>query len=158
MTTQTRFRILIADDDPAIRELLTQILSDDYDVAEAVNGEQALEGIQSGKYDLILLDFQLPGMTGIDVLKQLRDRQGELPVILVTGHGSPNVAIQASSLGVYGFVSKPFDIDYLLQLVTHFFEAQRLKDEVRVLRTQVEPIPGGASGGSLQGRVRKRRL
>ena len=58
MTTQTRFRILIADDDPAIRELLTQILSDDYDVAEAVNGEQALEGIQSGKYDLILLDFQ----------------------------------------------------------------------------------------------------
>lgn len=158
MTTQTRFRILIADDDPAIRELLTQILSDDYDVAEAINGEQALEGIQSGKYDLILLDFQLPGMTGIDVLKQLRDRQGELPVILVTGHGSPNVAIQASSLGVYGFVSKPFDIDYLLQLITHFFEAQRLKDEVRVLRTQVEPIPGGASSGSLQGRAPQEKI
>ena len=101
---------------------------------------------------------RLPGMTGIDVLKQLRDRQGELPVILVTGHGSPNVAIQASSLGVYGFVSKPFDIDSLLQLVTHFFEAQRLKDEVRVLRTQVEPIAGGASGGSLQGRAPQEKI
>jgi two-component system response regulator AtoC len=155
MTTKTRFRILIADDDIAIRDLLTQILSDDYDVAEAINGEQALEGIQSGKYDLILLDFQLPGMTGIDVLKQLRDRQGELPVILITGHGSPNVAIQASSLGVYGFVSKPFDIDNLLQLVTHFFEAQRLKDEVRVLRTQVEPV---GTGSSLQGRAPQEKI
>lgn len=143
---------MIADDDPAIRELLTQILSDHYAVEEAVNGEEALEGIKSGKYDLVLLDFQLPGMNGIDVLKQLRDRQGELPVILITGHGSPNMAIQASSLGVYGFMSKPFEIEDLLQLVSHFFEAQRLKEEVRALRSQVEPGSGGPGAGSLQSR------
>lgn len=149
---------MIADDDPAIRELLTQILSDHYAVEEAVNGEEALEGIKSGKYDLVLLDFQLPGMNGIDVLKQLRDRQGELPVILITGHGSPNMAIQASSLGVYGFMSKPFEIEDLLQLVSHFFEAQRLKEEVRALRSQVEPGSGGPGAGSLQSRASQEKI
>ncbi|HST03861.1 MAG TPA: sigma-54 dependent transcriptional regulator [Chloroflexia bacterium] len=158
MTKQTRFRILVADDDHAIRELLTQILCDDYDVEEAVDGGQALEGIKSGKYDLVLLDFQLPGMNGIDVLKQLRDRQGELPVILITGHGSPNIAIQASSLGVYGFVSKPFEVEALLQQVHHFFEAQRLKDEVRALRSQVEPGAAVPAAGSLQGRAPQEKI
>lgn len=146
MTDKSNSRILVADDDPAIRELLTEILSDDYDISEATSGEQALESLKAGKHDLVLLDFQMPGMSGLDVLKQLRDQQGELPVILITGHGSPNVAIQASSLGVYGFISKPFEIDDIIQQVNHFFETQRLKDEVRALRSQVEPPVTGATG------------
>lgn len=146
MTSRSNSRILIADDDAAIRELLKEILADDYDITEATTGEQALDSLKTGKHDLVLLDFQLPGMSGIDVLKQLRDQQGELPVILITAHGSPNIAIQASSLGVYGFISKPFEIDDITQQVHHFFETQRLKDEVRALRSQVEPAPSAAAG------------
>ena len=157
MTDRRDSRVLVADDDPAIRELLSEILGDEYDVSEATTGEQALESLKAGKHDLVLLDLQLQGMSGLDVLKQLRDQQGELPVILITAHGSPNIAIQASSLGVYGFISKPFEIDDITQQVRHFFETQRLKDEVRALRSQVEPgvapTAGAAPGRGPQDRI-----
>jgi two-component system response regulator AtoC len=156
MTNRSDLRILVADDDPAIRELLTELLGEEYNISEATTGEQALESLKAGKHDLVLLDLQLPGMSGLDVLKQLRDQQGELPVILITAHGSPNVAIQASSLGVYGFISKPFEIDDIIQQVHHFFETQRLKEEVRALRSQVEPTSppsAGAAGRNPQDRI-----
>jgi two-component system response regulator AtoC len=93
----------------------------------------------SGVYDLVLLDMRLPGMTGLDVLKQLRSQQGDVPVIIMTAYGSPNVAIQASSLGAYDYITKPFDLDDVLLNIERYFERQRLKEEVRVLRSQVEP-------------------
>ncbi|MGA7733469.1 MAG: sigma-54 dependent transcriptional regulator [Chloroflexia bacterium] len=157
MSDRSDLRILVADDDAAIRELLTEILGDDYNISEATTGEQALESLKAGKHDLVLLDLQMPGMSGLDVLKQLRDQQGELPVILITAHGSPNVAIQASSLGVYGFISKPFEIDDIIQQVNHFFVTQRLKDEVRALRSQVEP-PSPSSNGTAAGRGTAERI
>jgi two-component system response regulator AtoC len=157
MSARSDLRVLVADDDPAIRELLTEILGDDYNISEATSGEQALESLKAGKHDLVLLDLQMPGMSGLDVLKQLRDQQGELPVILITAHGSPNVAIQASSLGVYGFISKPFEIDDIIQQVNHFFVTQRLKDEVRALRTQVEPL-SPSSNGTAAGRGTAERI
>ncbi len=149
MTNRSDSQILVADDDPAIRELLTEILGDEYVVSEATTGEQALESLKAGKHALVLLDLQLPGMSGLDVLKELRNQQGELPVILITAHGSPNIAIQASSLGAYGFIGKPFELDDILQQVHHFFETQRLKEEVRALRSQVDPAsPPSAVAGA----------
>ena len=132
--------ILVADDDAAIRELLKQMLEDDgYQVEEAATGQEALDGLKSGNYDLLLLDMRMPGMTGLDVLKELRATQGELPVILMTAHGSPNIAIQASSLGAYGYITKPFDLDDVLHQIGRYFERRELKEEVRTLRSQVEP-------------------
>ncbi len=102
--TDTERRILVADDDADIRILLKTFLEDEgYTVSEAANGQDALEGVRSGAYDLVLLDMRLPGMTGMDVLKQLREKQGNVPVILITAYGSPNIAIQASSLGAYSY-------------------------------------------------------
>ncbi len=132
--------ILVADDDSAIRLLLKTFLEEEeYRVAEAVTGQEALDGLRSGDYDLVLLDMRLPGMTGLDVLKQLREKQGEMPVILMTAYGSPNTAIQASSLGAYGYITKPFELDDVLHNITRYFERQRLKEEVRSLRSQIEP-------------------
>ena len=133
-------RILVADDDADIRHLLKTFLEEEsYEVSEAPNGEEALEGIREGGYDLVLLDMRLPGMTGLDVLRQLREKQGDVPVILMTAYGSPNIAIQASSLGVYDYITKPFELDDVLLNINRYFERQRLKEEVRALRSQIEP-------------------
>ncbi|HEX8598061.1 MAG TPA: sigma-54 dependent transcriptional regulator [Chloroflexia bacterium] len=135
-----RRQILVADDDNAIRQLLKTFLEEsDYTIAEATTGQEALEGLKSGNYDLVLLDMRLPGMTGIDVLKQLREKTGEVPVILMTAYGSPNVAIQASSLGAYSYITKPFELDDVLHTINLYFERRQLKEEVRSLRSQIEP-------------------
>jgi two-component system, NtrC family, response regulator AtoC len=132
--------ILVADDDNAIRSLLRAFLEDEnYRVTEATTGQEALEGLRAAAYDLVLLDMRLPGMTGIDVLKQLREKQGEVPVILMTAYGSPNIAIQASSLGAYSYITKPFELDDVLHTITRYFERQSLQEEVRSLRSQIEP-------------------
>src|SRR5689334_25309720 len=132
--------ILVADDDAAIRSLLKSFLEDEsYRITEATTGEEALEGLRGSSYDLVLLDMRLPGMTGIEVLKQLREKQGEVPVILMTAYGSPNIAIQASSLGAYSYITKPFELDDVLYTVNRYFERQSLKEEVRALRSQMEP-------------------
>ncbi len=132
--------ILVADDDAAIREMVRALLEDEgYKVSEASTGQEALDGLQAGAFDLLILDMRMPGMTGLDVLKQLREKQGDLPVILMTAHGSPNIAIQASSLGVYGYITKPFETDEVLSQIGHYFETRRLREEVRTLRSQIEP-------------------
>ncbi len=132
--------ILIADDDAAIREMLRLLLEEEnYKVTEAASGQEALEGLKTGAFDLLMLDVRMPGMSGLEVLKQLREKQGELPVILMTAHGSPNVAIQASVLGAYGYINKPFELDEVLHQIRHYFERQELREEVRALRSQVEP-------------------
>jgi two-component system response regulator AtoC len=133
-------RILVADDDPAICELLKTFLEDEgFTVDSAASGQSALDSLKSGDYDLVLLDMRMPEMTGLDVLKQLREKQGELPVILMTAHGSPNVAIQASSLGAYSYLTKPFELDDVLYQIRRYFERLELREEVRTLRSQVEP-------------------
>jgi two-component system, NtrC family, response regulator AtoC len=136
----TSRHILIADDDTAIRQMLRAFLEEEeFEVSEAPDGENALEGIRSGMYDLVLLDMRLPGMTGLDVLKELRAKHGDVPVILMTAYGSPNIAIQASSLGAYSYITKPFDLDDVLLNIQRYFERQQLKEEVRTLRSQMEP-------------------
>ena len=138
--TQKMHHILVADDDAAIRSLLRDFLEEEgYQVTEATSGQEALASLQEGNHDLVLLDVRLPGMTGLDVLKQLREKEGEVPVILVTAFGSPNIAIQASSLGAYSYITKPFDLDDVLNNIQRFFERQELKEEVRTLRSQIEP-------------------
>ncbi len=139
-TTQNSHHILVADDDAAIRSLLRDFLEEEgFQVTEATSGQEALESLREGNHDLVLLDVRLPGMTGLDVLKQLREKEGEVPVILVTAFGSPNIAIQASSLGAYSYITKPFDLDDVLNNIQRFFERQQLKEEVRTLRSQIEP-------------------
>jgi two-component system response regulator AtoC len=132
--------ILVADDDLAIRLMLKTFLEDEgYNVSEAATGEDALEALRSGQYQLVLLDMRLPGMNGIEVLKQIKDKQGEVPVIIMTAHGSPNIAIQASSLGAYSYVTKPFELDDVLHSIDRYFERLSLMEEVRTLRSQIEP-------------------
>ena len=105
----TRRKVLVVDDEKNIRLMLTQALADgDTDVETAVNGEEALAKSEQMAYDLVLLDLMLPGMDGLHVLRELRRRRPNVPVILLTAHGTVESAVEAMRAGAVNYLQKPF--------------------------------------------------
>ena len=131
-------RILIADDDALIRSALRDAMSDeDHDVSEADSGEKVLTAFADKNLapELVIMDVRMPGKSGLDVLRELRaTQQAPLPVLMMTGYGSSNVAIEAMQLGAYDYVTKPFELDDLIATVERFFHW-------RSLNTQVVELP-----------------
>ena len=143
--------ILVIDDEQLIRKTIAHRLSrDGYDVAEAEDGRRALERAAAG-IDLAILDYRLPDLDGLTVLKELKRLQPDALVILLTAYANVDTAVQAMKLGAYHFANKPFDLDALSALVEQALETTRLRREVRQLRTSAsEPysldrIVGGSS-------------
>lgn len=102
-------KVLIIDDEKNIRLTLSKCLKYiDFDVDEAINGEEGLEKFWASHYDLIVLDLKMPGMDGLEVLKRIREKDRETPVIVVTAHGTVDVAVDAMKLGAADFMQKPF--------------------------------------------------
>ncbi len=103
-----RFRVLVIDDDPGIRELLeAQVSRLGYRVLSAPDGEAALEMLEESRPDLVTLDVILPGMGGLDTLRQLKQRLPEVPVVMLSGHGQAPVIVEAMRLGASDFLRKP---------------------------------------------------
>jgi DNA-binding NtrC family response regulator len=120
MTRMTRAKqvILIVDDEEGLREGLGKLLEDDgYAVLSAENGEQALEILQQSHIDLVLTDMRMPGMDGIELLKKIRERHGDLGVIILTGYGQIESYIEAMNFGAIEYVSKPFKVNELKFIV-----------------------------------------
>ena len=115
-------RILVVDDEPAIVQLCTKILERaGYDVAGAPNGARALELLQAEPFDLLVADFRMPGLNGLEVLTEgLRLRPG-LRSLLMTGHGTQEVVQEAFRLGVKDVAFKPFTPEELLRVVDRIF-------------------------------------
>src|SRR3989304_3884873 len=131
-------KILIVDDEPFNLDLLEQELADKgYAAERAINGTQALQKIDSSQPDLILLDYQMPDMNGLEVLKELRSRGNDVPVVMITAYGTIERAVQAMKEGAYDFVPKPFDPDHLALVVQKALERQRLKRDVEILSEEV---------------------
>jgi two-component system response regulator AtoC len=132
-------KILVADDDAAIRALLTDLLKGEgYDVVEARTGAEVLAAVnRSEKPDLVLMDVRMPEMTGMDVLRRMRDSKVGVGALVMTAYGSSNLAIQSIQLGAYDYVQKPFDLDEVLVAVRRYFERQALQGEVQSLRKQL---------------------
>jgi DNA-binding response OmpR family regulator len=119
---RSRGRILIVDDEPNIRFMFRAALeSVGYEVTEAANGEEGLASLGRRLTDLILLDLQMPKMGGMDVLRRIRDEVYQVPVVIVTAHGSVPDAVAAMRLGAVDFVSKPLTPDALRQVVAAMF-------------------------------------
>lgn len=111
-------KILIVDDEKNIVTSLQEILSDEgYEVATAEDGLEALELIQADPPDLILLDIWIPGMDGIEVLKAVKTYHPEIEVLVMSGHGTIDTAVQATKLGAQDFIEKPFSLDELVESV-----------------------------------------
>jgi DNA-binding NtrC family response regulator len=131
-------KILIVDDEPFNLDLLQQELTDrGYAIERAGSGAEALSQIESFHPELILLDYQMPGMNGVDVLKELRGRGHDTPVIMITAYGTIERAVQAMREGAYDFIPKPFEPDHLALVVRKALERESLKREVEILSEEV---------------------
>jgi DNA-binding NtrC family response regulator len=124
-------KILIVDDEPFNLDLLEQELADlGYASERAGDGRQALEKIDKLNPDLVLLDYRMPDMNGIDVLREIRQRKKDLPVIMITAYGTIDVAVEAVKAGADDFVTKPFDSEHLAVVVKKALERSELKQDV----------------------------
>jgi len=142
-------KILIVDDEPFNLDVLEQELADrGYVIERAQSGVQALEKSESFRPDLVLLDYMMPGMNGIEVLKELRNRESDIPIIMVTAHGSIEVAVQAMKLGAHDFVLKPFEPDHIALTMQRALEHGRLKREVEVFTEDMDQRYRLVVGGS----------
>jgi len=119
-------RVLIVDDEKNIVSSLKDILNDEgYEVSVAEDGLGALKMIQSDPPDLVLLDIWLPGMDGIEVLKTVKTYHPEIEVLIMSGHGTIDTAVQATKLGAFDFIEKPFSLDQLTESVETVFKEKK---------------------------------
>ena len=110
-------RILIADDEEGIRESLSLILSDLYDLDFAHDGEETLSKASKGSHDLLLLDIKMPKLDGLEVLRQLKSKQSTTPVLILTAYQSVELAREAVKLGAQNYLPKPFEREQILNAV-----------------------------------------
>ena len=134
--------ILVVDDEPDIRESVRDILEDEnYDVGTAENAESAKQALRDRRPELILLDIWMPDLDGISLLKEWADGRGlPCPVIMMSGHGTVETAVEATRLGAYDFLEKPLSLAKLLLTVEHALEAERLAQENVGLKRLASPV------------------
>ena len=134
-------RILFVDDDQSGRELGRYNLSEaGYEVDLAVDGQQALELFKEGEHALVVTDMRMPGLSGMELLEQIKERVPDVPVVVITAHGNVETAVQAMKAGAYDFIEKPFSRDVLLLVVRRALEHRRLKLENRILRRKARGV------------------
>ncbi|MBM4277818.1 MAG: sigma-54-dependent Fis family transcriptional regulator [Deltaproteobacteria bacterium] len=134
-----RFKILVIDDEPILRESLDVALKTlGHNVIIAGTGEEGLELFSKESPDLVLLDHWLPGINGDEVLQKVKERDPEIPVIIMTAQGSIELAVNSMKMGAFDFMVKPFDLDQIESLVKKGLERVHLKKEVEWLRSQYQ--------------------
>ncbi len=130
--------ILITDDEKSIRNTLREILEfEKYDILEAENGEKALNTIKNEHIDLVILDIKMQGMDGIEVLEKIKKIAPELPVIMISGHGTIKIAVEATKLGAFDFLEKPPDLNRLLISIRNGLNSSELIKENKQIRTEL---------------------
>jgi len=130
--------ILVVDDEESICQSLRGILSDEgYEVRTAGSGEDAIKAIEEDVPDLVLLDIWLPGMDGLEALKIIKAETPQVPVIMMSGHGTIETAVKATKLGAFDFIEKPISLEKVVLLVNHALALVRLEEENRILKQKV---------------------
>jgi two-component system, NtrC family, nitrogen regulation response regulator NtrX len=131
--------ILVIDDDKSVRDSLKMILEyEHYEVEFAENGEKGLQSLDRFPVDVVLLDVKMAGMDGIEVLTKIRQKNQKLPVVMISGHGTIETAVEATKLGAFDFLSKPLDRDKLLVTVRNALQHAKLTEEYEKLQEHVE--------------------
>jgi two-component system nitrogen regulation response regulator NtrX len=132
--------ILIVDDERAIRNVLKDILlTEGYKVDEAVDGEEALKKIP-GNYDVVLCDIKMPKVDGIEFLEKASAINPELPIIMISGHGNIDTAVEAVKKGAFDYISKPPDLNRLLITIRNATDRNTLSKETKVLKKKVKKV------------------
>jgi DNA-binding NtrC family response regulator len=132
-------RILIADDDRNLRKvLINELSSEGFTVDEADSGIRAKELLQQEEYDVLLLDLNMPGMSGMDLLRYAKDSEITAEAIIFTGHATVSTAVDAMKMGAYDYIAKPFRIDELITVIGKAYEKRRLLRENLALKSQIQ--------------------
>jgi len=131
-------RILITDDEKSIRNALREILEfESYKVLEADSGSNALEIIREQPIDLVILDIKMKGMDGIETLGKIKEIKPEIPVLMISGHGNIQIAVEATKLGAFDFIEKPPDLNRLLISIRNALDSKELSRQNREMRSKL---------------------
>src|ERR1035438_9160460 len=144
-TLNMKAKILIVDDEADLRNLLASVLEDHYEVAQASNGAALQKAFSQPPPDVVLLDVKLPDADGLELLPQIKKRWPDTEVIVLTGHGTISMAVEAGRGGAYNFLAKPFENEKLLSDVKCAVERKEQNKENNTLRRALETMSGTAS-------------
>ncbi len=138
-------KVLIVDDERAIRRALKEILEyENCQVLEAENGKEGLEMIRSNSLDVIFCDIKMPLLDGMELLDQIQNEGNEVPIVMISGHGSLETAVQAIKKGAFDFIEKPLDLNRILVILRNVKDRNSLVQETKILKTTVKKIKGSA--------------
>lgn len=144
-------KILIIDDERAIRRALREILEfEKFEVDEAENGKQGVDKSKSELYDIIFCDIKMPEMDGMEVLDELLKSKVDTPVIMISGHGNIETAVQAIKKGAYDFIEKPLDLNRILVTIRNAQDKAVLQEEKKVLKKTVSKFKGSSIIGETE--------
>jgi two-component system, NtrC family, nitrogen regulation response regulator NtrX len=133
--------ILIIDDEKAIRKTLTEILSfEGYKIDEAADGEEGLKKFKEKSYDVVLCDIKMPKLDGIEFLQKAGESNPDVPIIMISGHGNIETAVEAVKKGAYDYISKPPDLNRLLITIRNAMDKSSLVTETKVLKRKVSRV------------------
>ena len=133
--------ILIIDDQKPIRNALREILEfEKYTIEEAADGFVGLEMIGNKNYDLVFCDIKMPRLDGLEFLKKVTEKENTIPIIMISGHGDIETAVQTLKLGAYDYIEKPLDLNRVLKSVKNAFEKNFLKKENNFLKRKIKKI------------------
>ena len=131
--------VLVVDDEASIRESLRRILEyEKYEVFLAEDGPSAIRESGANVFDIVLLDIKMPGMDGLEVLQRLKEMHQDMPVVMISGHGTIETAVEATKRGAFDFLEKPLDKDKLLIVIHNALDRKHLISEYRALKERVE--------------------
>src|SRR3954467_10861889 len=133
--------ILIIDDERSIRKTLNEILSyEGFKIDEAIDGEEGLKMFSDKTYDVVLCDIKMPKLDGIEFLLKAGELNGDIPVIMISGHGTIETAVDAVKKGAFDYIAKPPDLNRLLITIRNALDKNNLSKETRVLKRKVNRV------------------
>ena len=136
--TENMSRILVIDDERSIRNTLKDILEyEKYNVDLAEDGSKGIEKIKTAEYDIVLCDIKMPGMDGIEVLEHLVELTPDTPVVMISGHGNIDTAVDSIKKGAFDYIEKPLDLNRLLITIRNAMDKSNLVSETKILKKKV---------------------
>jgi len=140
MSNENKIKLLMVDDEVKFLESISKrLVLKNFDVTTAVNGKEAIESAEKGFFDVAVVDFQMPGMDGAQVLRTLKEKHKYLEIIMLTGHATVDSAVECTKLGAFKYLEKPYDFENLVETIQEAYEA-RLKKKFEHNQKRMEEI------------------
>ena len=150
MSNESKIKLLMVDDEVKFLDSISKRLGlKNFDVTTAVNGKEAIESAEKGLFDVAVVDFQMPGMDGTQVLKTLKENHKYLEIIMLTGHATIDSAVECTKMGAFKYLEKPYEFEKLVEVIKEAYEArlkrkfehnQKRIDEIQKLSMGVSPL------------------